>query len=249
MNDDANPPQPPQRLPGSEPPSGPPLAGGAGAADGVAVKGIGAAIEFLLREPRRLARALGQPGGGRLAGLLLAVAVVSTAAYGAVVGSFSGGVQWWAAPLKITAGLFLSAAICLPSLYIFSCLAGSTARWVDVARLVAGLVTLMAVLLIGFAPVAWVFSQSTESVVAMGVLHLGFWLMASWFGFRFLDRAFEEWSKAAGGFRLWMVLFAVVMLQMTAALRPLVGSADTLLPQEKKFFVAHWMDVLEGKRP
>jgi len=43
----------------------------------------------------------------------------------------------------------------------------------------------MTVLLIGFAPVAWLFSQSTESLLLMGALHLVFWLIATYFGLRF----------------------------------------------------------------
>jgi hypothetical protein len=56
-----------------------------------------------------------------------------------VVGSFSGGVQWWAAPLKIAAGLSLSAILCLPSLYVFSCLTGQEIRIRDLSSVVAGM--------------------------------------------------------------------------------------------------------------
>ena len=35
-------------------------------------------------------------------------------------------------------------------------------------------------------------------------------------------------------------------LQMTTALRPLVGTADTLLPREKKFFAVHWIDSINA---
>ena len=46
------------------------------------------------------------------------------AGYGMVVGSFSGGSQMWIAPAKIAIGTILSILICLPSLYIFTCLSG-----------------------------------------------------------------------------------------------------------------------------
>ena len=45
--------------------------------------------------------------------------------YGVVVGKFSGGAQLWIAPAKIAVGTILSILICLPSLYIFTCRAGS----------------------------------------------------------------------------------------------------------------------------
>src|SRR5205823_7993352 len=142
---------------------------------------------------------------------------------GFVVGTFSNGVQLWAAPLKISLGLLISALICLPSLYIFSCLSGSQARLIEVVGLVAGLLLLMTVLLIGFAPVAWVFSQSTGSVVAMGALHLAFWFIATYFGLRFLSAGFSAHEdRSGGGIKVWMIIFVLVMLQMTTAVRPLI---------------------------
>ena len=104
----------------------------------------------------------------------------------------------------------------------------------------------MTILLIGFAPVARVFSQSTESVVAMGALHLAFLLVATYFGLRFLNAGFSAHEdRSGGGIKVWMVIFLSVMLQMTTTLRPWVGKADTFLPAEKKFFVSHWLDCIK----
>lgn len=217
--------------------------------DRTAVDGFASAVDAMLRHPRRLMYQFrnGQPNG-LIAGLLV-VALVCGAIYGLVVGSFSGGTQYWAAPLKIVAGLFLSVLICLPSLYIFSCLSGSDARLAEVTGLVIGLMALMTVLLIGFAPVAWVFSQSTTSATVMGALHLGFWAVATYFGVRFLTRGLSHQHGSPAALRLWTAVFLLVMLQMTTALRPLIGSADQLLPTEKKFFLNHWFDQLDAERP
>jgi hypothetical protein len=185
---------------------------------------------------------LRQPGAGRLVTAMLFVAVLCSLIYGVVVGSFSGGVQWWAAPVKVAAGLLISALICLPSLYIFACLSGSQARLAEIFGLVVGLLMLMTILLIGFAPVAWLFSQSTESVVWMGALHLLFWLISTFFGLRLLRAGFaHSGAKSLAGFGTWVVVFLLVALQMTTALRPIVGTADTLLPKQKKFFLSHWV--------
>jgi hypothetical protein len=209
------------------------------------IGGMLAAVEALVRQPRRVLYQLRQGGAGRITLALLLAAVVCALGYGFVVGTFSGDTQLWAAPVKIAGGLLLSALICLPSLYIFACLGGSQARLGDVAGLLAGLLALMTVLLIGFAPVAWVFSQSTRSVASMGALHLLFWIIATCFGLRFLRAGFAKFHTAPGGLRLWMIIFLLVMAQMTTALRPLVGTGDTFLPVEKKFFVAHWLQCLQ----
>ena len=103
---------------------------------------------------------------------MLLFALVGMALYGVVVCSFSGGAQLWIAPAKIALGTILSVGICLPSLYIFSCLGGIDARLRTVSGVFFAAVALGALLLIGFAPVGWIFSQSTDSAAFMGALHL-----------------------------------------------------------------------------
>lgn len=203
-----------------------------------------AAIETILRQPKRLIAQLRRPSAPRLITQMLGASLLCTSLYGVVVGSFAGGSQWYAAPLKISAGLVASALICLPSLYIFAGLGGSRARLSEIIGLLAGLLLLSSVLLIGFAPVAWVFSQSTDSIAWMGFLHLAFWIIAIAFGMRFLRAGLVPSGAAAtAGLNVWLVVFLLVSLQMTTALRPILGTADTLLPLEKKFFVAHWLDT------
>jgi hypothetical protein len=207
------------------------------------------AVEAILRQPRRVMYQLRQPGAGKLIGSMLFVTVLCSMVYGVIVGSFSGGTQWWAAPVKICAGLLISTLICLPSLYIFGCLSGAQARLSEIFGMVVGLLMLTTILLIGFAPVAWLFSQSTESIVWMGVLHLVFFAVATGFGLRFLDAAFSH-SKARSpvGLRTWVILFLLVVLQMSAALRPLLGQSDDFLPKSKKFFLNHWGESIREAR-
>ncbi len=189
--------------------------------------------------------ALRQPGSGAVVGALLFVAVFSAAIYGLVVGTFSGGTQLWAAPAKIAGGLLASALICLPSLFIFATLGGATARLPEVFGILAGKMALTTILLIGFAPVAWVFSQSTESLAWMGALHLAFWAIAAFFGARFLHAAFGHLVKSGIGIKVWTVIYLLVAVQMTTALRPILGTSEDFLPKEKKFFLVHWGDVIE----
>ncbi|MGZ5512654.1 MAG: hypothetical protein ACXWG7_04650 [Chthoniobacterales bacterium] len=54
-------------------------------------------------------------------------------------------------------------------------------------------------------------------------------------------------SRGNGHLQIWGIIFTLVCLQMTATLRPIIGRADTFLPREKKFFLAHWFDSLGGK--
>jgi hypothetical protein len=250
----------PAGTPGANPPVIPPIGQmtptgnsptlGVSPAERAPISGVVGAIEAILRQPRRVMFCLKEPNPGGLITALLAIAITCSLVYGIIVGTFSGAEQLWAAPVKIAVGLMISTLICLPSLYIFSCLGGSQARLVEVFGLVAGLLALMTVLLIGFAPVAWVFSQSTKSVFAMGILHLAFWLVATIFGLRFLLAGFTHFNaKSFAGVQVWVVVFLLVAMQMTTALRPIVGRANSFLPaaSDKKFFVNHWMDCIDAE--
>jgi hypothetical protein len=199
-------------------------------------------FEALLRSPRALVRRLADPGHGAFLPFL-GIAVLSLIVFGLVLGSFAMGTQMWAAPLKITAGLLIAGIICYPSLYIFSCLAGSQAGASQLAATLAGMLALAGLLLLGFAPAVWIFTQATNSLGFMGLLSLAAWLIALIFGFRFLkDAVGSTGAVSKGPFSVWSIIFLLVTLQMTTSLRPILGTSNHLLTDEKKFFIQHWIE-------
>jgi len=207
------------------------------------------AAEAVLRQPRRIFFQIGEAGGPRLIGYLLMLSMLGLLGYGLVIGTFKGGAQLWASPVKIAGGMFVASLICLPSLYIFSCLAGGRASLRQLAGLLVGLLAIMTLLLIGFAPVAWVFSQSTDSIPMMGALHLAFWGVAMYFAVAFFRAGFNVLvtEKDTGVLQVWMTVFVVVVLQMSTALRPIIGEAETFMPTEKQFFLKHWLLSISDK--
>ena len=209
-----------------------------------------AVIEALLKRPAQLIEALQHAPTLRLPWLLATFALLSFAAYGLVVGSFSGGAQWLAAPLKVSLGALVSMLICLPSLFIFTCLTGAEVTLRGVVGTLCAALALAAFMLIGLVPVVWVFSQSTDALAFIGALHLVFWLIALGIGLRLL-RVLMDLLRVRDRLHLkvWTIIFVLVSLQMTTALRPILGTADRWLPQEKKFFAAHWMEHLSPNTP
>ena len=208
------------------------------------------AIEALLKQPGRVIYELQQNWRMTFSAWLLIFALLGIAAYGLVVGSFSGGMQLWIAPAKLSIGTLLSILICLPSLYIFACLAGVETRVRTIAGVLFAAVALTALLLIGFAPVAWIFSQATDSVAFMGGLHLVLWAIAVGFGLRLIGATSRLLSGyGQGHMNLWSLIFILVCLQMMTTLRPIIGASDRFLPGEKKFFLAHWLETMSKPAP
>ncbi len=208
-----------------------------------------AALDALLKRPGQLIYQLHHAPRGRIVAVLAVVTLLCLTLYGVAVGSFSGNEQWWAAPTKIVVGTFLCALICLPSLYIFACLGGADLRLGPLCGTLVAVLCLNALLLIGFAPVAWVFSQSTDSLALIGTLHLAFWGIGAVFALRLLSAMLDFVNPSAGKsyLRIWFAVFLLVCLQMTTALRPLVGRSDTFLPTKKLFFLSHWSKNLNGE--
>ena len=216
---------------------------GEGPDDTIPFSRPGEVIENLLRHPRRVAYRLISSSNAGLLWIILALTALSIAVYGLVVGSFSGGEQLWKAPAKIVWGFFASAGLCFPSLYIFSCLSGVDVRPRAMFGILSLMLMLISFLLIGFAPVAWIFSQSTNSRFGMGLIHLALFVVAIIFSIRLLiSLLLALKGTSLKLITLWSFIFILVALQMTTTLRPLIGTDANFLPAEKKFFLTHWVD-------
>jgi hypothetical protein len=194
--------------------------------------------DALLKSPANVVHQLNHSRASLIRFVLLVVG--SLMLTGVVVASFSGGYQYLAVPLKLALGFVFGAALCLPSLYIFSCLSGTqhTLRNVTAALLMG--MGVQGLLLIGFAPIAWIFSQSTSSPSFMGFLYLVMLLVSAGFGLALTGRVLAATGDRARVLWIWNMMFVVVMLQLTTNLRPIVGKFEGIGVAEKEFFLSHW---------
>jgi hypothetical protein len=207
------------------------------------------AVDALLKRPAMLVKEIAEGRLLRALALLQLVVIVCLVAYGLVMGSFSGGMQFWAVPSKVVLGTLLSALICLPSLYIFTSLSGGRQTFPQTVGLLLGAMGLTSLLLLGFAPIVWIFSQATETTVFMGFLHAGVWITSSLFGLSLLLRACAFLNRRSMGVvAVWSVIFLLVLFQMSTTLRPVLGRSDRWLTPGKQFFLAHWSECMRGNR-
>jgi hypothetical protein len=206
------------------------------------IVGGSAIIEAVLKHPAALVYELTKGRSRSVAVWLVLVAGMCLLAYGVIMGSYKGGIMYLVAPAKLALGVFLSSLLCLPSLYIFSSMGGSRQTLSETAGILLLCQTLAGVLLLGFAPIAWVFSQSTSALAFMGFLHLAVWLLATVFAVRVMSRAFEFLNhRKMGVLNVWAVIFIVVTLQMSTVLRPLIAKpVGPVVEPEKMFFLTHW---------
>ena len=204
-------------------------------------------IESLLKSPGQFIARL-QGGDFAMTGLnLIGVLSCGFIVYGVVTGSFSMGDQLWIAPLKIWLGVMITGLICFPSFYIFACLGQADLSLKQAFVLMLAGLTLVSILLIGFMPVALVFSTSTNSIAFMGFFHLIFWFISVAFGMRLIIRGLKlcnaRWTFYV---RFWVILFLITSLQMMTAIRPIIGKSEKILPETKMFFIENWIASMDG---
>ena len=211
-------------------------------------KGFSNILNSLLKKPLSVVYELNQ-SPSRILGVLCLVSLVCLGVFGFVLGLFSAGDQLWAAPVKVIGGVFFSGLICLPSLYMFGALGGMDAKFPSVAGLMLTFLAITSLLLVGFAPVVWLFSTSSNSLVFFGFLSLAIWMVCLLFGLRVISRASRSMGGGHGGhLAIWAIIFATVTLQMTSSLRPIIGKSDKFLNlEEKRFFLGYWFEVIEDE--
>lgn len=174
--------------------------------------------------------------------LLLLGAILCYVAYGVAAGFFQGGVQIGVTLLKVPLIIAGSLLLCVPSLYVFTALAGADLDARGFAQALAGFAGITGLILIALMPLIWLFSVSTISLVFVVWLHLFAWLIALVFGRQFLAAACGRAKSAAG---LWLVLVLLVSLQMTTYLRPVLwrDAGQPLFAREKMSFFWHLHQV------
>lgn len=202
-------------------------------------RGPFAVVEGLLKLP---ANVMYEVRTGRsMTWKLTVLVMLSMAITGLCLAAFSGGLQLFAVPLKLSLGMTFCALICLPSLHIFAALSGGRLAVRETwGALLLG-VGLTSVLLVGFAPVSWVFSQATDSSALVGALHLFFFLISAIFGLRLTRRALvARAGRPVPALALWSMIFVLVVVQMSTTLRPLAGPFEGFALAPKQSFLEHW---------
>lgn len=209
-------------------------------------------VTSLLKAPTKVAYAIALERKDLLAaaGSLLAVAVACHAVFGLAVGLFAG---WSVAIMDVVKAPLIAACallLCFPSLYVFACVAGSPLSISQTVALGCSCLAMIGLLLVGLAPVAWLFAVSTASLPFIVILALMIWLIALSFAARYVGKLkAHPLFQRQGGIKLWFLILIVVTLQMTTCMRPMLGKPEKgWWTGEKKFFLSHFGSAFEQKK-
>lgn len=209
-------------------------------------------VTSLLKAPARVADAIAlqQKGLLSVAAVLLAVAVVCHAVFGLAIGLFAG---WSVAIMDIVKAPLVavcSLALCFPSLYVFACVAGSPLSISQTVALGCSCLAMVGLILVGLAPVAWLFAVSTQSLPFIVFLAFLIWLVALSFAARYVGKLrAQPLFQRQGGVKLWFLILIVVSLQMATCMRPMLGKPEKgWWTAEKKSFLSHFISTFEQEK-
>jgi hypothetical protein len=156
--------------------------------------------------------------------------------YGAIIGSFNGGLQMVSSAIKLPALYLITMIICMPTLYFFDIISGSKRTFGQYAVLLLSCMSLISVTLLGFAPVSLFFRLSTNDYDFFRLLNIIIFVITGFIGINFFYKAMqlvtnEKSSEEANVspnrnkiMKAWLFLYGFVGSQLAWTLRPFFSS-------------------------
>jgi len=163
---------------------------------------------------------------------MLISSIAFLALYGAVMGSTHSLWQALSSAAKLPILFLATLIVCSPTLYFFNILFGSDQSLTQNVALILTAITVTAVLLLSFAPIAMFFLLTTSNYQFFKLLNVAIFVAAGGMGVLFLSQGMRVVSAASqegagarrGVLRLWILVYAFVGSQVAWTLRPFIGA-------------------------
>jgi len=194
----------------------------------------------------------------------LLIIFIFSIAYGIVMGSHNGLLQSLISGLKFPMLILLSLLICFPAFYVIQFMLGSKISFRNMINIVFSGFVIFTTIALSFAPIVIFFMITGNNYSFLKLLHIGILTFAGIFGMRTIIQGLKYSCEKKNIypkigitiFKIWIVIFSFVSLQLAWNLRPFIGSKDlpTELFREKEgnFYLAVFQslgDLIYGTDP
>ena len=202
--------------------------------------GIG--VSSLLGDTNRVVCQLRNARGIRPAALFLVMTICGCALFGAAIGAFGGALLAAIDALKMVGVAAFAYLLCLPSLYMFACLLGSSLSFGRIATLGLSSLAIMGCVLAAMSPVLWLFAVSTASAKIFVLLAMTLAATSLFMAMRLAKCALASGIVSSRvGIYVWFAIFTAVALQSLTLVRPILSQGDGKTPARKCIFVQHFV--------
>jgi hypothetical protein len=160
------------------------------------------------------------------------------AIYGAIIGATNSHtpLQIIASAIKLPALYLITLIVCFPTLYIFNAFFGSRSSIRQHWAYLLSTITVIAVLLCGFAPISLFFLLTVNDKFFFLLLNVAIFTLTGTLGVSFL-------KIRKNILKFWLGLYGFVGTQLGWTLRPFFGTGNSFelfRPREGSFFTAIW---------
>lgn len=208
-------------------------------------------VIFLLRDRKEFLAEIHQ--GIKIQSKIAALLISSCcffALYGSIIGAFHSPLQVLSSAIKLPALYLITLLVCLPTLYIFNVLFGSKQSIGQHFTFLLATISVIAILLMGFAPVTLFFLITVNDYNFFLLLNVAIFTLTGILGVSFLYQIMKPVADGdtAQGIkvrtnilRFWLILYGFVGSQLGWTLRPFFGSPghfELFRSREGNFFSA-----------
>lgn len=154
--------------------------------------------------------------------------------YGAIMGSFNGFLQAVVTSIKIPVLLLLSLFICFPAFYVIQYMLGSKMSFYQMINTILSGFVVFTTIALSFAPIVIFFMITGNNYAFLKLLHVAIFIFSGIFSIRTIITGLKYSCEkkniypklGINIFRIWIIIFAFVSMQLAWNLRPFVGSKD-----------------------
>ena len=175
--------------------------------------------------------------------------------YGLTMGMNHSFLMTISSAIKLPILFLLTAFICIPSLYTFNILLGQKFKFLQTVALMIMTLGTTTILLASLAPLSFFFVLTSKNYFFLQLMHVSIFGLCGVYGVQYLYRgcsyiAFRmEQPLNHLLLRVWIVIYAVVGMQLGWRLRPFVGNPGSPFEIFREqttgnFYIAVWQSLI-----
>ena len=174
-------------------------------------------------------------------------AICGCALFGAATGAFGGWELAMLDAVKLAGVAVFGYVLCLPSLYVFTCLSGTTLSFGRIAAFGLSSLAIMGCVLAALSPILWLFAVSTASAKFLVVFAIVLAAVAFYMATRPFKYAVSEGvASSPVGSYAWFAVFVAVVLQSLTLVRPMLSRpSDFAKTSGKCLFIQHFVETMQ----
>ena len=194
----------------------------------------------------------------KLSKIIISMSVLCTclsAIYGLTMGMNHSFLLTISSAIKLPILFLLTAFICIPSLYTFNVLLGQKFKFLQTVALMIMTLGTTTILLASLAPLSFFFVLTTTNYFFLQLMHVAIFGLCGVYGVQYLYRgcsyiAFRmEQPLNKLLLKVWIVIYAVVGMQLGWRLRPFIGSPGSPFEifrsqEDGNFYISVWQSLM-----